>query len=72
MMPVYQDPSILFIVIRAKSVDVIQKAVLVAESTKRLRHTRWQEVVGDDEIHQYVQSLTIMMLESRLTLVHLA
>ncbi|KAL7410561.1 hypothetical protein BDY24DRAFT_443963 [Mrakia frigida] len=48
------DPSFLFIILRAKSVDVIQKAVLIAEATKRLRHTRWQEVRDEEEIRQYV------------------
>lgn len=47
-----QDPSFLFIIIRAKSVDVIQKAVLIAQATKRLRHTRWEEVEEGEEIRQ--------------------
>lgn len=42
----------IFVILRSRSSDTIQKAILVAEEIKRLRRRRWQEIDGDEELKQ--------------------
>ncbi|CDZ97616.1 hypothetical protein [Phaffia rhodozyma] len=49
------DSSMLFVILRAKSPEMIPKTVKVAEEVKRLRHREgWESMDEEQEIFQYV------------------